>query len=403
MAIITKAIRLETTKQNLIQAVIAKQNDCNSRFLKVTFLDEGAVIPLDSSSEVTINAERKDGESKSFVGVVNGDNTATVPLHSWILELDGEANCDVSIIDIEGRKLTTTTFVVKVEKAACGSDSVSNDPQYDVLANLIEEVNATKENVANAIKDRAFGEVVSIEDVSPFEHEMTVKVANKNLFNPQYLKNKATVHGITYEYLPEEDCYLINGTHNTASSANSMYSSQYFEIPLEVGESYTASVTYISGTISGDNGQVSFGHSDAAGTHSSWFSVNLLEKNTSAKMVATKKYLVRFWLYASGGVTFENYKFRVQFEKGDAATEYGPYLADPSTVTLTRYGADETDRLLDYSPNADGTVEGVTSLYPTTTLITDTKGALIEVEYNADAKKYIDKKFAEIAAMIVSL
>ena len=140
MAIITKAIKLETTKQNLIQAVIAKQNDCNSRFLKVTFLNEGTIIPLDSSSDVTINAERKDGTSKSFFGVVNDDDTATVPLHSWILELDGEVSCDISIIGSDSR-LTTTGFVVKVEKAACSSSDVSEDPQYDVLANLLDDVN----------------------------------------------------------------------------------------------------------------------------------------------------------------------------------------------------------------------------------------------------------------------
>lgn len=144
MAIITKAIKLETTQQNLIQAVIAKQNDCNSRYLKVTFLDEGAVIPLDSASEVTINAERQDGAAKSFFGVVNDDDTATVPLHSWILELDGIVNCDISIIGADSR-LTTTGFVVKVEKAACGSGDISVDPQYDVLANLIDDVSGAKQ------------------------------------------------------------------------------------------------------------------------------------------------------------------------------------------------------------------------------------------------------------------
>jgi hypothetical protein len=176
MAIITKAIRLETTKQNLVQAVIAKQNDCNSRFLKVTFLDEGTVIPLESSSKVTINAERKDGESNSFFGEVNGDDTATVPLHSWMLELEGIVNCDVSIIDIDGRKLTTTTFAVMVEKAAHGADDISTNPQYDVLVNLIADVNETKVGVANAIKVAASGNPVCITDSSNLEHEIKVKL-----------------------------------------------------------------------------------------------------------------------------------------------------------------------------------------------------------------------------------
>ena len=36
-----------------------------------------------------------------------------------------------------------------------------------------------------------------------------------------------------------------------------------------------------------------------------------------------------------------------------------------------------------YPINADGTVEGVTSLYPTTTLVTD-EGVTLDVEYNRD-------------------
>lgn len=48
---------------------------------------------------------------------------------------------------------------------------------------------------------------------------------------------------------------------------------------------------------------------------------------------------------------------------------------------------------------SDGIVEGVTSLYPNTTLYTDTQGALIECEYNRD----INKAFAELQNAIISL
>lgn len=52
------------------------------------------------------------------------------------------------------------------------------------------------------------------------------------------------------------------------------------------------------------------------------------------------------------------------FEVSDKATEYTPYI-NPKTVTA----------------NADGTVEGLTSLSPNTTLMTDTEGVLIDCEY----------------------
>ena len=65
----------------------------------------------------------------------------------------------------------------------------------------------------------------------------------------------------------------------------------------------------------------------------------------------------------------------IQLELGSEATEYEPYKT-PS----------------EYTPAADGTISGITSLYPITTLITDTEDIIIDVEYNKD----INKAFAEL-------
>lgn len=79
----------------------------------------------------------------------------------------------------------------------------------------------------------------------------------------------------------------------------------------------------------------------------------------------------------------------IQCEVGTAATEFEPHK-EPTT----------------YSINADGTVEGVTSLYPTTTLMSDTEGVVFDVGYNVDTKKYIDSKIeseiAKLAAAIIN-
>lgn len=142
---IVKEITVEVTKPNVFQALVAKQYDMNTRFLKVTLTDGGTPITVPYTDEITvvINAERKDGQSKGFDGVVNEDGTVTVPLHSWMLELDGEVKCDISVIDTtadNNKKLTTTSFDLIVEKAAYGGDDVTSDPQYDVLVELIEKV-----------------------------------------------------------------------------------------------------------------------------------------------------------------------------------------------------------------------------------------------------------------------
>jgi hypothetical protein len=72
----------------------------------------------------------------------------------------------------------------------------------------------------------------------------------------------------------------------------------------------------------------------------------------------------------------------IQCEVGTAATEFEPHR-EPIT----------------YPINADGTVEGVTSLYPTTTLYSDKEGVMFDVEYNRD----INKAFAELHNAIISL
>ena len=57
----------------------------------------------------------------------------------------------------------------------------------------------------------------------------------------------------------------------------------------------------------------------------------------------------------------------MQLEIGTTATDYEPY------ITPT-----------EYTPTADGTVEGITSLYPNTTLTTNTENVIIDCEYYKD-------------------
>ena len=140
---IVKELNIEVARPNVIQAIVAKQYDANSRFLKITFIDGGKPINIPTTAKVVINAERKDGQSNSFEGVVNDDGTVTVPLHSWMLELEGTVICDISAIDTaenEGGKLSTTSFTLVVEKSSHGGSDISNDPQYDILLSLIEQV-----------------------------------------------------------------------------------------------------------------------------------------------------------------------------------------------------------------------------------------------------------------------
>ena len=157
MAKITQPINLEVAKPNIFQALVAKQNDCNSRFLQVTLVHNGEKIEIDPTSLVTINADRNDGESKTFEGIANNDGTATVPLTVWMLELAGTLYCDVSIIDKENSKLTSTKFMVMVEEAACSDEDIEQSDDYNILTKLIAEV--------KAMKTKGISGEIAIEDI----------------------------------------------------------------------------------------------------------------------------------------------------------------------------------------------------------------------------------------------
>lgn len=179
MNIITKDISLDVARENLYQPVIAKQYDQHSRFLKVRLLNEGVPIDVDKSATVIISAERADEQAKSFAGEVNDDGTVTVPITNWMLELDDEVRCDVSVIDIkEQTKLTSTSFTIEVQLAANGNGEISGDPNYDILVKLIGDYQKAKnecDTATNKAKEATDSAIKAAESASKWEN-VTVTV-----------------------------------------------------------------------------------------------------------------------------------------------------------------------------------------------------------------------------------
>ena len=160
--VITREISVDVSEKNVFSAIVAKQFDNNSRFLKVTLTNLGEILNVAEASTVVINALRGDGNSKAFFGEANSDGTVTVPLTSWMLELDDDVQCDISIIDTEEQKLTTTTFVLSVEAASYGGTDISEDENYDLLVSLISDAKACVD--AEAVRVVAENERISNEN-----------------------------------------------------------------------------------------------------------------------------------------------------------------------------------------------------------------------------------------------
>lgn len=197
----------------------------------------------------------------------------------------------------------------------------------------------------------------------------------KNLIQFPYIPLTAekTVAGITYTPLSDGGIKL-NGTATAISSVVFYNNTSQGAVPITL----KANLTYMASTgLSSDIGVYIRPFKPTGNSH-----VAITDIRTTRTITLTEDATVdQILAVVASGTTVNNVVIYPQIELGSAATGYEPY--DGQT----------------YTPAADGTVSGVKSLYPTTTLMTDTEGAIIEAEYNKD----INKAFAELQQAIMSL
>lgn len=160
MATILKELTVDVAQLNRFAAVVAKQYDKQSRFLKIHLTNESTPIVVAAGTTVTINARRADGAGESFYGSVNNDGSVNVPITYWMLELDDIVECDISLIsDNNEVMLTSTLFQIEVQRAAVGTDEIEEDEDYPILLQLLQEVEDAVEEV-----DRAVAAVDALEE-----------------------------------------------------------------------------------------------------------------------------------------------------------------------------------------------------------------------------------------------
>ena len=83
---------------------------------------------------------------------------------------------------------------------------------------------------------------------------------------------------------------------------------------------------------------------------------------------------VRIEIVFAEGTTYSNKTIKLQMEHGSEATEYEK-CKEPIT----------------HIPTSDGVVEGVASISPNMTILTDTEGVIVECEYHKDTNKVVQK------------
>lgn len=414
---------LDTVRSNRNVDLISVSGDYGARFICAVLAVDGVPIKVDASCAVTINAKRADGQSKSFEGSVNEDGTVKVPITQWMLEIPHTRDeCSVSVVGPD-TKLSTIPFDIEIANTPHNSDDISpDDPDYDVLVQVLAgeavrvaaenarqsaeairqsnertriesenarisaenerneaeneriakdeqrdksvnetlaKLNGAREIFSNALKGKKSGSIVSIKDISPLEHPLDVRVRGENLTDLSTVKVIKLGKNLT----------AVNEVQLTGVE---IYKSIYEgAIPTTYTLSWkqdfdrTTAAALFAITSSGSPAQyISVG--EKAGAYSA--QINATPNDAIIRAVNYSKETGRI--------------YDIQIEQGEAATEFEPYI-EP----------------VEYAVNADGTVDGVNSIYPATTLLIEAADAVIDVGYNRD----INKAFAELYNAIISL
>lgn len=180
--------------------LLAKQNDINSRYIIATITDNGESITLPNNAVATLNIQRSDNLKKCYRAAIE-DNKVKAFLSSWAVELEGQLLCDISIIENE-EKLTTTSFVVMVEKASCTSEDIEDATSEDIITNILSELTEIENTIGEWQKQ------ISSDSIT-IQNEEWVYNASTNKY--EYTVNNNDVTPQTYIIVNDYEGLLLGG------------------------------------------------------------------------------------------------------------------------------------------------------------------------------------------------
>lgn len=263
----------------------------------------------------------------------------------------------------------------------------------DTTRASVEELNALKSDIATAaIIDTKTGAIVTIKDAAnatlldftvnddtPVE---SLKIVGKNVFHRDYATPVTNI-GVTAEWNPDNQEFILNGTTTAPGDIKLATNMQIDWVP---NEKYLVSVRQVGGTAvlaDGTNASTTyawgiFQDNAAKYTRGSTSNKAFVESYsftaTAFALDAERTYIFYFQCWRPGTV-FDNYRVKVQIEKGTTMTDWEPYKGENIAI----------DDVKSYV-----LPKGYSKLTPV-------PSANISVEYVVDTKLYIDNKIAESA------
>lgn len=248
-------------------------------------------------------------------------------------------------------------------------------------------------NFAGALKGRKSGAAFLINDVSPLAHDMTVRVSSDTAEDLTAVKVKVLGKNlITFPYTCDGYTYGVGDTYTHNGITFTVNADRSITANGTAGDENIDGAIFTffdaAGTcLANENNQINVTLSGcpSGGSSSTYY---LTQRNYGWRdfgngvTFKTGKYSYYYAIIIPCGMTVENLVFKPQLELGTKVTEYEPFIPQ-----------------IDYTPNANGTVDGVTNLYTNMSVMTDTDGALIDCEYNRDINKVIYNIESAITAL----
>lgn len=363
------------------------------------YLQAGFTFSGDWSGATKTAIFRDDVTGESYAAPLNSSGACTVPAEVLTrsdavhYRTQGD-HFHVSLRGDVGSKMITTNEV-KIQLARSGYTEgetpagTTPDAYSQFVANVAadaatataaaREAAEAAHNVANfyanALERIVSGELVTVEDISPIEHGLRVRVHGKNLLCPQVKETEDAGVSSTWQCMASVSPGGKITLTRTGDGSGVAYA-RVGTVWLQKGKTYTFSLF------------------DAVNVKM----VLIWYKDTSIQAVPTylapfsptRDMVVDLAVYMADNSTAGTVaSLYLQVEEGEASGSYAPFM-DTGAVTVTRHGTNTYDNAKTYTPAADGTVAGVRSIYPKMTIKTDTPGAIVEVTYHRDLVKVIE-------------
>lgn len=281
---------------------------------------------------------------------------------------------------------STSDLISQLVYMINGAENEVNNAKAEALSDIEGAKNEALQAIgkadttplANSLKATASGEIIRVDDVSPLEHTARAKVQGKNVDPATVTVTRCGKN--LWSYKPST---VINGVTVTTDEVGRISFKGTCTKDFVIHETITLGKgTYtLSDNASGNKPDTIDARTqvyipslgvDARIKHSD-------DPDTSITFEISKVVTdVNIRIKGAGGFTYDNYVISPLLELGNEATKH------------------EKCEKETYTPKADGTID-IVAVSPTMTLLTDTEGVTIDLEYNQDTNVALGNVKADLA------